>query len=122
MPSLAESQAAFAQALGEPALPAPADIQRPEPGAMQTRRFDVYRNNVAVALSDALRDIYPAVQALVGEEFFQACARVYVEHAQPASPLMHLYGAEFGAFLDDFPPAQSVPYLGDVARLEFARL
>jgi len=122
MPSLAESQAAFAAALGEPERPAPGDILRPEPGAAQTRRFDVYRNNVTVAAIDALRDNYPAVQTLVGEAFFRACARVYFEHAKPASPVMHHYGSDFGTFLGDFPPARSVPYLGDVARLEFARL
>lgn len=122
MPSLAESQAAFAVALGEPDQPVPDDIRRAEPGTAQTRRFDVYRNNVTVAAIDALRDIYPAVQKLVGDEFFRACARVYFEHAKPASPVMHRYGADFGAFLDDFPPAQSVPYLGDVARLEYVRL
>jgi hypothetical protein len=122
MPSLADSQAAFAAALGAPGRPVPDDIRRPEPGALQTRRFDVYRNNVTVAAIDALRDIYPAVQTLVGEEFFRASARVYVEQAKPTSPVMHLYGADFGAFLEGFPPARTVPYLGDVARLEFARL
>ena len=75
-----------------------------------------------MAAIDALCDIYPAVQALVGDEFFRASARVYFEHTKPGSPVMHRYGADFGFFLDGFPPAQSVPYLGDVARLEFARL
>ena len=122
MPSLAESQAAFAAALGDPERPVPDDIRRADPGTAPTRRFDVYRNNVTVAAIDALGEIYPAVLALVGDEFFRACARVYFDHARPACPVMHHYGADFAAFLDDFPPAQSVPYLGDVARLEFARL
>lgn len=122
MPLLAEGQAAFAAALGEPGRSAPDDVQRPVPGAAQTRRFDVYRNNVTVAAIDALGEIYPAVQTLVGEEFFRACARVYFDQSKPVSPLMHLYGADFGMFLDGFPPAQSLRYLGDVARLEYARL
>jgi len=122
MHALADSQAAFAAALTDPARDAPGDVRRPEAGSARTRRFDVYRNNVAVAAIDALADIYPAVLALVGEEFFRAIAKVFFEQERPASPVMHRYGANFAAFLDGFPPAQSVPYLGDVARLEFARL
>ena len=36
--------------------------------------------------------------------------------------MLLLYGERFGDFLDDFAPAAGVPYLGDVARLEWARL
>ncbi len=125
MPSLAETQRAFASALTDPAQAPPAEIRRPggAPGAKgQTKRFDVYRNNVAVAAIDALTDIFPAVLKLAGEEFFRAAARVFIGRTPPASPLLFRYGAGFGDFLDGFPPAASTPYLGDVARLEFERL
>ena len=62
------------------------------------------------------------VRRLVGAEFFKAVARAYVAEAPPRSPVLLLYGRSFGTFLDDFPPAARVPYLGDVARLEWARL
>lgn len=123
MSRLASSQSTFAQALTDPDRSAPTDVRRPGSNqAAQTKRFDVYRNNVAVAAIDTLRDIFPAVLKLVGDEFFQATAQAYIDHAPPSSPLLFQYGDTFGAFLDDFPPAASVPYLGDVARLEFARL
>ncbi|MEM1050216.1 MAG: DNA-binding domain-containing protein [Pseudomonadota bacterium] len=125
MPTLAESQAAFARALTDPSAPAPDDIQRPGGDASdtpQTKRFDVYRNNVIVTAIDALGDTFPAVRTLVGDDFFRATARVYLEQAPMHSPLLFRYGETFGAFLDAFPPASRVPYLGDVARLEFARL
>ena len=125
MPSLAETQRAFAAALTDPEQAPPAEIRRPGGAAGvkgRMKRFDVYRNNVAVAAIDTLADIFPAVLKLAGEEFFRAAARVFAGQAPPASPLLFRYGAGFGDFLDGFPPAASTPYLGDVARLEFERL
>ena len=39
----------------------------------------------------------------------------------PSSPLLLEYGEGFAAFVDAFEPAGGLPYLGDVARLEWAR-
>lgn len=121
MTALTDSQAAFARALRDPELPAPDDIRRPVPTA-QTRRFNVYRNNFAVSLIEALEATFPAVRKLVGEEFFRGCARVFIDTEPPRSPVLLLYGRGFGDFLDSFTPAATVPYLGDVARLEWARI
>ncbi len=115
------TQTAFAQALLDPALPAPNGLSTWN-GSDPTTRFAVYRNNVMVSLIDALADTYPVVQALVGEEFFRAMARVFAQAKPPRSAVMAYYGREFAAFVDAFSPAASVPYLGDVARLEMARV
>ena len=111
-----ELQAAFAAALCDPDLPPPAPVR-----SSGKRRFDVYRNNRAVALIDVLADIFPVVQRLVGEAFFRAAARIFIDTEPPRDPVLLIYGAGFGDFLDDFEPATTVPYLGDVARLEWAR-
>jgi hypothetical protein len=86
-----------------------------------SRGFDIYRNNVAIGLRDALADTFPVVAALVGDEFFSAMARVYVAANLPRSPVLHEYGASFPEFLEGFEPARRLPYLGDVARIEHAR-
>jgi hypothetical protein len=125
MTSLAEWQGAFAEALVDAETPPPTGIRTPRKrptGPSAERRFAIYRNNVTTALIDTLRATFPVVEALVGKSFFEACARAYARQAPPRSPLLFHYGADFGAFLAAFPPAGSVPYLGDVARLEFARL
>jgi hypothetical protein len=85
-------------------------------------RFAVYRNNVTVSLIDALVDTFPVVQALVGEAFFRAMARMFAQMSPPRSRLMVYYGDTFADFVAAFPPAASVPYLADVARLEMARV
>jgi Putative DNA-binding domain len=90
-------------------------------GARSSRRFDVYRNKVFVSLTDALAARFPVSVSLVGEEFFRAVARSFIELCPPRSPLLMEYGDDFGDFTDTFPPARSLPYLGDVARLEAAR-
>ncbi|WP_193367192.1 HvfC/BufC N-terminal domain-containing protein [Pelagibius marinus] len=121
MRRLADLQADFAAALNDPALPAPADVRR-QVKLPQSRRFDVYRNNMMVSLIEVLEATFPVVQRLVGSDFFKAAAKVYIRQAPPRSPVLLLYGETFGDFLDGFEPAAGVPYLGDVARLEWARV
>lgn len=91
-------------------------------GADPQRRFNIYRNNVLVSLLDALTDSFPVVAQLVGADFFRAMAREFVLHWPPQSPVMLDYGAGFAAFVESFPPAASLPYLADVARLERLRI
>jgi hypothetical protein len=113
------TQSAFRAALLDPSNPPPIGLRNPD-GAQATKRFDVYRNNVAVSLKDVLEAAYPVVAKLVGSEFFRAMAGVYLRAHLPKSPVMMLYGDEMPNFLASFAPAQSVPYLPDVARLELA--
>lgn len=91
-------------------------------GSDPTKRFDVYRNNVTVSLIDALADSYPVVQALVGEAFFRAMAAEFIRHYPPSSPVLVWYGEEYPDFLANFPPVAGLPYLADVARLEWLRV
>ena len=121
MPTLADIQSGFVDGLKRPEAPVPDAIGRKD-GQPAKRRFDVYRNNVAAGMIEALRATYPAIERLVGADFFAASARVYLDRNPPRSPLLFRYGESFGAFLDGFPPAASTPYLGDVARLEWARV
>jgi hypothetical protein len=121
MPSLADIQDEFARALRDPGLPPPLAVTR-NLAAKTSRRFDVYRNNMVAGLVDALKSTFPAIQRLVGDEYFQAAARAYIDQYPPRSPVLLLYGESFGEFLDQLPSASGVPYLGDVARLEWARI
>ena len=90
-------------------------------GKPALRRFGVHRNNVYSSLVNTLADGFPVTEQLVGQEFFKAMASVYARHNLPRSPVMMFYGEGFGTFMDDFEPVAGLPYLGDVARLEYAR-
>lgn len=101
------------------------DAMRPPPAGLfastdVTQRFAVYRNNVVHGLSRALAGGFPAVEAIVGTEFFAAMAAIYVRQSPPTSPVLLDYGATLPEFLEGFTPAAELPYLPDVARLELA--
>jgi hypothetical protein len=95
-------------------------LLRSEPA--RDRRMAVYRNNVAASLVGVLRAHFPVTQRIVGEEFFEAAAVAFVRRAPPVSPVLAEYGGGFAAFLEGFAPAAELPYLPDVARLEWARI
>lgn len=110
--------AAFAEALLDREAGVPPGLTSWN-GSDPAPRFTVYRNNVVVSLIDALADTYPVVQQLVGEEFFRAMAREFALAHPPTSPVMAFYGDGFVEFIGAFPPAAALPYLADVARLEY---
>ncbi len=85
------------------------------------RRFSVYRNTVTHSLIAALSQRFPVVRRIVGSDFFDAMAAVFVSAHPPRTPLIHAYGADFPAFLATFPPVATLPYLPDVAGIEVMR-
>lgn len=82
----------------------------------------VYRNNVRAAYLRVLQDAFPVVARLVGDGFFRFLAHEYFHAHPPRSRLVARYGDKLPEFLDHFEPANSLPYLSDVARLEIAWL
>ncbi len=107
----------FVAALLDPSRPLPGFLVRPD-GQPATKRFAVYRNNVAVGLTDALQTAFPVIRKLVGEAFFNAMAGDFLRRHPPQGRIMMLYGDAFAGFLATFPPVASLGYLPDIARLE----
>src|SRR5882762_4990167 len=89
-------------------------------GMTPAERLDVYRNTFASVLTTALRLSYPAAHRLVGAEFFEGAARVFIEVHPPRSACLDDYGEGLADFLSAFEPAASLAYLPDVTRLEWA--
>ena len=104
-----------------PDLATPTLVTGPR-GKRAEKRYNVYRNNVTVSLIDALAATFPAVQRITGADFFRAMARFHIRETPPSSPLLFEYGRDFPDFIDRYEYAQSMPWLGDVARLERAWL
>jgi len=113
-------QTAFAAALTDPAADAalaPALVAR---DTRTLERVALYRGNVIAAWEKALANAYPVVRALVGDEFFAALARAYGRAYPSVSGDLNRFGAHLAKFVAAFEHTQSLPYLGDVAALEWA--
>ncbi len=87
--------------------------------ARASDRLALYRGNVSAAWEKALANAYPVVRALVGEEFFGGLARAYGRAHPSDSGDLNRFGTRFGEFIDAFEHTRSLPYLGDVAALEW---
>jgi hypothetical protein len=116
---LAELQRDFAQAVrGDAAAVAQLGID--PAGLTAERRIGVYRNHHRISLAAALAANFPTVAKVIGEEAFQVLAVSYVALDPPRDSRVAAYGSGFPAFLERDPRSQSLVYLGDVARLDWA--
>jgi uncharacterized protein (UPF0276 family) len=82
-------------------------------------RMAVYRGNLLGSWHKALANAYPVVGQLVGDEFLAALAAEYGAAHPPADGDLNEFGAHFAAFLQTFPHVADLPYLPDMARLEW---
>lgn len=81
----------------------------------------IYRHNIVTTLTAALGAVYPVTEKLVGSGFFGYAAHEYLRDHRPLSANLHDFGGVFADFLAGFAPAATLPYLPDVARLEWSR-
>ena len=118
MSTLAELQQRFADALYTPegAMPGfgvAGTARAPE-------RMDIYRRAIFANYRKALAATYPTVQRILDETVFAALVDAYVRAQPSVSGDLNDYGDTFAAFLAQQPPAAELPYLPDLARLEWA--
>ena len=118
MRSLAELQQRFARSLQAPEGTAPEfDVAG---SGSPSERMDIYRRAVRANYRKALGATYPVVRRLVGESAFSAAVDAFVRAHRSTSGDLNDYGDAFGALLAQHPSTTALPYLPDVARLEWA--
>ncbi len=111
-------QPAFAAALVEPGLPVPQGLG--DTPARRAHGFAAYRNNVVSAITDALAERLPVCREVVGQAFFGAMARAFIQTRLPASPCLDDWSAGLPDFMAAFAPLHGLPYVAELARLECA--
>jgi len=119
MSELLESQRGFAAALRDAEASSRAGSWLAGDAALVAQRLAIYRANAAASAAKALTAAYPVLLQVVGKEFFGGLARSYLRARPSTCGNLYDYGGEFADFLAKFPHAQSLPYLPDLARLEW---
>ncbi len=118
MPSLSEQQRSFAAALFD-------NNHAVEPLLRATQRgtvasgLAIYRNNVYGNYRNSLTHSYPVLEQLVGADYFRMLSDTYIASTPSLSGDVRVYGAGFADFLQDHEVATQLPYLPDVACLEW---
>jgi len=114
--SLCEMQKDFGAAVTGQAVTAAHWLASPD----ADERIDVYRGTVRGVLVKALSLNYPAVQRLVGTDFFDWAAALYAIDHQPLAANLNDYGGSFPEFLQALPACSGIEYLPEVARIDWA--
>ena len=83
------------------------------------RRLAIYRGNAQANAIKALTAAFPIVQKIVGAEFFEGLAREFAKRSPSRSGDLNEFGAGFADFLSSFEHVRNLPYLPDVARMEW---
>ncbi|MEO8627337.1 MAG: DNA-binding domain-containing protein [Betaproteobacteria bacterium] len=118
MLSLRETQGRFAEAVFGVGINAPGPNVRAD-GVSPAARIGFYRTNVFANYRSALALSYPAVQSLVGERFFAVLCDDYIRRIPSRSSDVGQHAERFAQFLSGYAGVRSLPYLADVARLEW---
>ena len=119
-PSLATLQATMTAAIHQRSDESTAQPLLVGDASTISDRLAIYRGNMVANLGSALQAAYPVCQQLVGNEFFAALAREYWRQTPSTDGDLGEYGAIFPDFVAQFEHTQSLPYLPDVAHLEWA--
>lgn len=119
-PSLLELQRSFMDALHDREAIGPVAAICGN-GLAPEARLRIYRHSGEAIQTGALRTTYPAVLALVGEDFFEQTALAYRGLHPSRSGNLQWFGARFADYLAGLPALRALAYVPEVARLEWLR-
>jgi len=78
-----------------------------------------YQRSVLANLAAAVQATYPLIENIVGREFLATASRRYAQAIPSLSGDLNAYGDHFADFLAGDAASEHLPYLPDVARLEW---
>lgn len=82
--------------------------------------FGVYRNAYWARLVEALGNDFPGLKALMGDQAFDRMARAYIAKHPSTHPSIRWAGRTLAEFLACEAPYRDDPWLGDMARFDWA--
>ena len=94
-------------------------VLNPQRGVPGEERMAVYAGGYLIRVREALAEVYEAVHQMVGERQFAELARAYAARHPSRDYNLTLSGRHLPEFLLDWPLTQRLPFLPDLARLEW---
>ena len=89
---------------------------------LPAERLDIYAQMYWARLHDVLREDFPRVATILGAERFGVVGCTYLAQNPSMHPSVRHVGRGFAEFLAGASEVERVPFLADLARLEWARL
>lgn len=87
--------------------------------SLANSRFDFYRSNMHANYLVSLKNAFPVIYLLVGQDFFELLASNYVEKYPSQSGDLTVFGKLFSQYLSEEEQVLNYPYFSDVAAIEW---
>ena len=91
----------------------------PQRGTSGTERLAVYAQGYVTRMREALAEVYEAVHHVLGEQRFSVLAAEYALRYPSDNYNLNFAGRHLPEFLAAAPPTERLPFLPDLARLEW---
>jgi hypothetical protein len=89
------------------------------PPLAKEARLQIYRHAYLARLIEALRDLYPVLHEILGDEDFEALGAAFVRAHPSVHRSIRWYGRELPRFLGAEPPFAEQPILAEIAAFEW---
>lgn len=119
MPDLATLQALMGEAVREGTASEHLLDAIVDHGLTAEERLQVHMNTYRETLVSALNSVFPLSEVFVGRVFLREALRQFVLLEPPKEPMLFRYGRAFPVFLRDYEATQTIPYIADLAKLEW---
>ncbi len=88
-------------------------------GESGDERMSIYSGGYIARIQEALEEAYPAVRHVLGARSFSELSRAYAARHPSRDYNLSLVGRNLPSFLETFPLTKNLPFLPDLARLEW---
>jgi hypothetical protein len=89
------------------------------PPLTKEARLGIYRHAYVTRLIEALREYYPVLHQILGDEDFAALGAAFIRAHPSVHRSIRWYGREIAAYLRAEPPFAEQPILAEIARFEW---
>ena len=92
----------------------------PQAGDPGIERLSIYSGGYLARVQEALEEAYPAIRHVLGSRAFSELSRAYAARHPSRDYNLSLSGRNLPVFLESSPWAADLPFLPDLARLEWS--